>query len=166
MLFGVSRTRALSRRICVTTPSVAQHRPPRWTTVVLWLIAAPNIFIGLWALLSPQGWYDNFPGYAPRLVAAFPPYNEHLATDAGAGLLTVGVLAAAAAFLGRRDAHLVAGAGLLAFTGPHALFHVVNPSDLLTAAEDASSTIPLVITALAAAAVMVRAIGMSEGPES
>lgn len=113
--------------------------------------------IGLWAVLSPRGWYDNFPGYAPQLVAAYPPYNEHLAVDAGAGLLTVGVLAAAAAFLGRRDAHLVAGAGLLAFTGPHAVFHVLNPSDLLSATEDATSTIPLVITALAATAIMVRA---------
>lgn len=132
-------------------------RPPRWSTIVLWLIAVPNLLTGAWAVLSPQGWFDNFPGYAPRLVAAYPPFNEHLATDAGAGLLTVGVLAAAAAVLGRRDAHLVAGAGLVAFTGPHALFHLLNPSDLLTAAEDASSTIPLVITAIAALAIMVRA---------
>ncbi len=144
--------------MCVTissASSVHTHSLPRWLTIVLWLIAVPNLIIGLWALVFPQGWYDNFPGYAPRLVAAYPPFNEHLVTDAGAGLLTVGVLAAAAAFLGRRDAVLVAASGILAFTGPHALFHVLNPSDLLTAAEDASSTIPLVLTALAALAVLL-----------
>ncbi len=124
---------------------------------MLWLIAVFNIPIGLWALLSPQGWFDNFPGSAPHVISAYPPFNEHLVVDAGAGLLIVGVLAAAAAFLGRRDAHLAAGAGLLAFTGPHALFHLLNPSDLLTSAENASSTIPLVIIAVASAAVLVRA---------
>ena len=146
----------------VTTTTPASAHPPRWTTIVLGLIAFFNISTGLWAVLSPQGWYDNFPGYAPRLISAYPPYNEHLAFDAGAGLLTIGVIAAAAAFLGRRDAHLVAGAGLLAFTGPHALFHLFNPSDLLTGSENASSTIPLVITAVASLAILVRAAGAKE----
>lgn len=130
----------------------------RWPTVVLWLIAAINIPTGLWAVLSPQDWYDNFPGAAPRLVSAYPPFNEHLAIDAGAGLLAAGVLAATAAFLARRDAHLAGGAGLLAFTGPHALFHLMNPSDLLSGPENASSTVPLVATAVASLAVLVRAV--------
>ena len=146
----------------VTTSPVLDS-PPRWTTVVLALIAVSNVIIGLWAVLSPRGWYDNFPGYAPQLISAYPPYNEHLAVDAGSGLLTVGVLAAAAAFLGRRDAHVVAGVGLIAFTGPHALFHVLNPSDLLSAGEDAMSTIPLVITAVASIAITVRAVAADGG---
>lgn len=145
----------------MTTTSAVREGPQRWTTIVLGLIAFFNILTGLWAVLSPQGWYDNFPGYAPQLISAYPPYNQHLAVDAGSGLLTIGVLAAAAAFLGRRDAHLVAGAGLIAFTGPHALFHVLNPSDLLSSSENASSTIPLVITALASVAIMVRAVTSS-----
>ena len=144
----------------VTTATVPAT-PPRWTSIVLGLIALFNVPTGLWAVLSPQGWFDNFPGNAPRVIAAYPPYNEHLAVDAGSGLLTVGVLALAAAFIGRRDAHLAAGAGLLAFTGPHALFHLLNPSDLLTSSENASSTIPLVITALASLAILMRAVSSS-----
>lgn len=142
------------------TPAVpADHpgQPPGWATVALWLIAVPNLLTGAWATADPEGWFESFPGFAPRLVAAYPPFNEHLATDAGAGLLTVGVLAAAAALLRRRDAHLVAGAGLIAFTGPHALFHALSPSELLTAGEDATSTVPLVITAAASVAITVRA---------
>lgn len=153
----VSQTFPDQRRTGVTTTAVPDT-PPRWTTIVLGLIAAFNVPTGLWAVLSPEGWYDNFPGYAPQLISAYPPYNQHLAVDAGAGLLSIGVLAAAAAFLGRRDAHLAAGAGLFAFTGPHALFHVLNPSDLLTSSENASSTIPLVITAFASLAIMIRAV--------
>lgn len=162
----MSQIGLLARRTCVTASSAARDRPPRWSTIVLALIAVPNLVIGSWAVLSPRGWYDDFPGYAPRLVSAYPPFNEHLAVDAGAGLLTIGVLAAAAAYLGRRDAHLVAGAGLLAFTGPHALFHVLNPSDLLSAGEDAMSTIPLVITALASIALLIRATGQAGSIES
>ena len=40
---------------------------------------------GLWAVLAPERWYDDFPGFDPRLVSAEPPYNAHLVTDAGPG---------------------------------------------------------------------------------
>ena len=161
----MSRTWALRRRTGVTPSAqrpVDEPSVPTWTPIVLWLIAIPNLMIGLWAVVAPRNWFDTFPGWAPRLVAAFPPFNEHLATDAGAGLVTVGVLAATAALLRRRDALLVAGAGILAFTGPHALYHVVRPSDLLTASEDVTNTVPLVITAVAAVAVLVAGVRMSE----
>lgn len=128
---------------------------------MLWLIAIPNLITGFWAIVAPENWFDTFPGWAPHLVAAFPPFNQHLATDAGAGVLTVGVLAATAAVLRRRDAVLVAGAGLLAFTGPHAIFHLLNPSDLLTASEDSMNIVPLTITALAAVAVLFAGVRMS-----
>jgi hypothetical protein len=67
-----------------------------WVTLVLWLVAVPNIVTGLWAVADPRHWYDTLPGWAPHLVAAHPPFNEHLALDAGAGLLAVGVIAASA----------------------------------------------------------------------
>jgi hypothetical protein len=135
--------------------------PPRWLPIVLWLLAVPNLVIGLWAHLAPEHWFETFPGWSPYLVAAYPPFNEHLASDAGAGLLTIGVLAAAAAVIRRRDAVLVAGAGVLAFTGPHALFHVLNPSDLLSASEDAMNTAPLVLTAVGGLAVLWAGVVMS-----
>ncbi len=160
----MSRTGALHRRNDVTEISERSRvapSPPTWVPIVLWLIAVPNLIIGLWALVAPQNWFDTFPGWAPRLVAAFPPFNEHLASDAGAGLVTVGVLAAAGALIRRRDAVMVAGAGILAFTGPHALYHVVRPSDLLAASQDVTNTVPLVITAIAAVAVLGASVRMS-----
>jgi hypothetical protein len=54
----------------------------RWVTVALVVLAAPNLFAGVWGLVAPEHWFDNFPGWAPRLAAAFPPFNEHLASDA------------------------------------------------------------------------------------
>ncbi len=131
--------------------------------IVLWLLAIPNILTGLWAILAPQNWFDTFPGWAPAVVAAHPPFNAHLATDAGAGLLTLGVISLSAVILGRRDAVLVAGAGALAFAGPHALYHLFNPADALTTSENISGTGSLVLTALGAAAVLIGAVRLEGG---
>lgn len=125
----------------------------RWVRPVLVLLAVPNVLTGLWAMAAPEHWYENFPGWAPRLVAALPPYNEHLATDAGAGLFATGVLAVLAAWWLRRDVVVVAMLGFLAFSLPHALFHLANPSDLMTTSEDAVNVITLFVALIGAAAV-------------
>jgi hypothetical protein len=107
--------------------------------------------------VAPANWFEEFPGWAPSLVAALPPYNEHLATDAGAGLFATGVLALLAVFWFRRDVVLTAMVGYLAFAGPHALFHLAHPSDLLTTGEDAANSATLVVAVIAAVAVLVAA---------
>lgn len=126
-----------------------------WVTFVLWLVAVPNIVTGLWAVADPRHWYDTFPGWAPHLVAAHPPFNEHLALDAGAGLLAVGVISASAALARSRPAHVVAAVGLLAFSVPHATYHVLHPSEILSAAEEAPGTISLLLSVAAGVAVLV-----------
>ena len=124
-----------------------------WPRSVLVALAVPNLVTGGWAVAAPQHWYDNFPGWAPRLVSAIPPYNEHLASDAGAGLLATGVLAALAAIWYERTIVLTAMAGFLAFALPHALFHLTHPADALSTAEDAVNTGSLLVAAAAAGAV-------------
>lgn len=118
-------------------------------------LGVPNVLTGLWAVLSPQGWFDSFPGFAPHLVAADPPFNAHLATDAGAGLLASGlVLLVAAWFADRRSAQLALIA-FSAFAIPHAAFHLLNPAPGLTSAEDLQSAVLLCLTAVAAIALFV-----------
>lgn len=124
---------------------------------MLILLAVPNLVAGIWALVAPANWFEEFPGWAPSLVAALPPYNEHLATDAGAGLFAAGVVALLAALWFRRDVVLTAMVGYLAFAGPHALFHLAHPSDLLTTGEDAANSATLVVAVIAAVAVLVAA---------
>lgn len=126
----------------MTAPQLAAT--PMWTRALLVVLGVPNVITGAWAIADPQGWFDDFPGWAPRLVAAFPPYNEHLATDAGAGLFATGVLALLAAAIPRRDVVLTAMVGYLAFALPHAGYHAVHPADALTTGEDAINLISLV----------------------
>lgn len=138
----------------------------RLTRILLVLLGLPNFFAGAWALTSPQGWYDNFPGYAPSLISAYPPFNNHLVADAGAGLLTAGALALVAAAMPRRDVIITAMIGVLFFVVPHTLFHLFNPSDLLSASEDVQSTAALGFSVALAVYVLGRQfIGQSDVTE-
>lgn len=123
--------------------------------VLLVALAVPNLVAGVWAVLAPEHWYENFPGWAPALVAAHPPYNEHLASDAGAGLLASGLLAAVAAVWTKRDVVTVAMIGYLGFSVPHAQFHLTHPSDVLSTAEDTANAVAVVVAVIAAVAVLV-----------
>lgn len=136
----------------ITSPPVAP-----WIRIALIALSVPSLLAGIWAVLSPEGWFDDFPGWDPRLVAAEPPFNEHLATDAGAGLLAAGVvLLAAAWFADIRSVRL----GLIAhatFAVPHAAWHVLNPSPALTGAEDAQNSATLVFAVVATVVLYVAA---------
>ncbi len=130
-------------------------RQPTWLRVLMVLLAVPNVITGLWAVFSPQHWFDNFPGWAPQLVAAFPPYNEHLATDAGSGLLATGLVMGLAALWPRREVVITAAVAFLAFALPHFLWHFLNPSDALAAAEDTVNDISLAAAVVGAGVVLM-----------
>ena len=129
-----------------------------WVTVGLVALAAPNLAAGVWGLLAPQHWFDSFPGWAPRLVAAFGPFNEHLATDAAAGLFAAGVAATLA--LWWRDPLVVIATmtAFLAFAVPHAVFHLTHPADALSGGEDIVNTVTLWLAVAIAVAVMLVAV--------
>jgi hypothetical protein len=110
---------------------------PGWVRLGLGVVLAiPQLAIGFWAVIAPENWYSRFPGFDPRLIAADPPFNEHLATDTGAGFLATGVALVVAALLGRRSGALVALAGYFAFAIPHAVFHSAHSSPGLHGSDD------------------------------
>lgn len=126
---------------------------PRWVRVgSIVTIAAPQLVTGAWAVVAPQHWFDHFPGIGPTLVAAEPPYNAHLATDAGAGFLAAGVAVAVASILGRRMLMLFALGVYAVGALPHVLYHAINQSPALSTAENAVG-VGLLVGGLAAAGV-------------
>ena len=129
-----------------------------WVTVALVVLAAPNLAAGVWGLVAPEHWFDNFPGWAPRLVAAFPPFNEHLVSDAAAGLFAAGVAAAIALCWRGREVVIVAMAAVLAFALPHAMFHLAHPADVLSDDENLVNTVTLWFAVAIAVAVMLVAL--------
>jgi hypothetical protein len=90
------------------------------------VLAAVNLWWGAWARFAPRNFYENFPGFGHRWVAAYPPYNAHLVTDLGATFLTLGVLLAAATLIADRRLRWVVLGGVLIFNGLHLAFHAAN----------------------------------------
>ena len=126
-----------------------------WVRAALVALGLPNAAAGLWAVAAPESWYDSFPGWDPRLVAAEPPYNAHLVTDAGAGLLASGFVLIAAAWLGDRRSVRFGIVAFLVFAVPHTLWHAANESPGLTSGEDLRNVGTLVFSVVAAVILLV-----------
>jgi hypothetical protein len=105
-----------------------------WVRVGLVVLAIPQAITGLWAILDPEGWFADFPGFDPRLVAAEPPFNSHLV----------------AAWWAQRQTVLLALITYLAFTVPHLIYHAANPAPGLSSGEDVRNVTTLVIAVVAA----------------
>ena len=95
-------------------------------------LAGPNLLTGLWAVLAPRHWFENFPGLGPALVAGVPPFNAHLSADAGAGFLATGVALAWAAATARRSDLRLALVASLVFTVPHTIYHAAHEAPALS----------------------------------
>ena len=128
-----------------------------WVRIAMVALGVPNALAGLWAVLAPSNWYEDFPGWDPRLVSADPPFNEHLATDAGAGLLASGFVLIAAARLGDRRSVRLGLAAFLVFAVPHGVWHAMNESPGLTSAQDAQNVATLLFSAIAGVVLLVLA---------
>ena len=86
--------------------------------------AATPLGGGLWALLAPRSFYEDFPLPGRDWVSTLGPYNEHLVRDYGALNLALGVLLVATAVLVERRLARVALITWLVFATPHFIFHL------------------------------------------
>ncbi len=105
----------------------------RWLRGGIAVLAVTPALVGIWALASPRGFYDDFPGGGHHWVSAVGAYDEHLVRDVGSFELALVALAVFA--LVTLDRRLVQGA-LLAFlvSGlPHFVYHATATEPLSTA---------------------------------
>ena len=122
----------------------------RVSLVILGLV---QLVDGLYALLAPRSFYDDFP-LGRGWVEALPAYNEHLVRDVGSLFIaTAVVLLWAAQSLDRRLV-MVACVSFLCFSVPHTIYHVLNlgPYD---AGDAIANVIGLAATVLIPAWVLV-----------
>ena len=124
----------------------------RWTVLVA--LAVPQLAVGLWGLVATRNWYENFPGVGPDLVAAIPPFNQHLAADAAGAFVATGVALLIAAVVPRRELVLMALATYLAFAVPHTLHHLTHDAPGLSSGEDLYNNVLLVAQVLLAAVLV------------
>ena len=130
---------------------------PGWR-VLLALLGGIDAGTGGWALFDPRGWYDKFPGLGHHWVSGQGgSFNEHLASDAGAGFLAVGVILVVGAVVGTPIAMRLAALALLVHALPHFLFHVTHSPDALGKGDKAAGTYGLLAEAVIAALTLMGA---------
>src|SRR5690242_14460694 len=85
---------------------------------------AVQLVTGVWPLLWPVGFYENFPLPGHPWQAFHPAYNEHLVRDFGALNLVLAMLFAVAAYTMNVLMIRTALVGYLIFAVPHLIFHL------------------------------------------
>jgi nucleoside-diphosphate-sugar epimerase len=107
----------------------AAPRPPlleRLVRPVLALLVLATLQVGLWLVVAPRSFYDDFPGFGRTWVSVDGPYNEHAFRDFGSSQLALAAVLVAAWL--RPERYLVRTAALayLLFATPHLAYHAFN----------------------------------------
>ncbi len=82
--------------------------------------------MGGWATLSPDGFYQAFPGFGLNWIAQDGPFNEHLIRDVGGLYLGLGAASVAAVFARTATASRVVGLNWTFFNVLHLGYHVLH----------------------------------------
>jgi hypothetical protein len=98
--------------------------------IVLGLTAAVGIYVGAWAAVFPQSFYDSFPGFGFMWIAVDGPFNEHLIRDVGALYLAISAIAIVAFFSTAIIATRMVGVAWTVFGIPHLAYHLNHLSEL------------------------------------
>jgi len=90
----------------------------RFLRLGLVVLALPNLFNGLFALLAPRTWFDTFS------VGDLGGYSDHLVRDVGEAFIATSVLLLLAALWTEKRVVYVALIGWLVFNVPHLVNHI------------------------------------------
>lgn len=92
---------------------------------ILGTVGAIQLTDGLYALIAPRSFYDDFP-LGRGWVEALPSYSEHLVRDVGALFIATALVLIAAAIWTERLLVRIATVSFLAFSVPHFAYHAFN----------------------------------------
>jgi hypothetical protein len=121
-------------------------------------LAAIQASSGIWALVAPRSFYDDFPAGRGGWVSQLGPYNEHMTIDYGSmSLAMIGLLVAAAVFLERRLV-IVAAAVYLLWAVPHFIYHLIT-LDVYDTTDALGNAIGLAVTVGLPLAILIKARG-------
>ena len=118
-----------------------------WLRGGLVVLAVSTLAVGLWALLIPRSFYDDFPLPGRAWVSTLGPYNEHLIRDVGELNLALGALLVMAAVLLERRLVQVSLVAYLAYAVPHFIYHVTT-GDAFPLGDNIASLITLGLAVL------------------
>jgi AhpD family alkylhydroperoxidase len=100
-----------------------ERRRQNLVRVGLVVLALPQLAIGMWALVSPRGWFGTFPGAGRAWLPFYGPYDEHFVYDIASAFLALAVVLLVAAWSLNRRLVQLAAVAYLVFGVPHAIYH-------------------------------------------
>lgn len=130
----------------------------------LLVLGIPQLGIGLWAVISPSGWFESFPGAGRHWLPLYGPFDEHLAIDVGTAFLAIGVMLLLAALWMERRLVIAAATAYLVYQVPHMIFHL-GADDVLSTGDQIANGIGLVLAVLLAPGLIVGALRTREGSD-
>jgi hypothetical protein len=98
------------------------------TRVLLVFFGVVEAVIGIWPLVTPSGFYQDFPGFRTGWVSMDGPFNEHLLRDFGGLNLALAALLIGAAVIGTTAVARLAAVAAVLFGLPHFLYHLGHVS--------------------------------------
>ena len=91
--------------------------------VALVALTLANGAVGVMARFDPRGFFDDFP-FGREWVSPDGPYNEHLLTDFGAGLLAIAAVTLVAAWRPTREVVVAAAVANIVLGALHFAYHL------------------------------------------
>jgi hypothetical protein len=117
-------------------------------------LAFSSTVVGVWAVLAPRSFYDDFPGGGRHWVAADGPYNEHLVRDVGALNLALALVLVVAVVTVVPLLLRTAAAAYLVYGAPHLAYHLAN-LDLYDTADKVGNSVGLGLAVVIPVAVLL-----------
>jgi hypothetical protein len=122
------------------------------TRVLLVFFGVVEAVTGIWPLITPTGFYQDFPGFRTGWVSMDGPFNEHLLRDFGGLNLALAALLVGAAVIGTTAVMRLAAVAALLFGLPHFLYHLGHVSHfeqidqvLIIATTGLGAVVPIVL---------------------
>jgi hypothetical protein len=116
----------------------------RWIQVLLGINLVSLLPLAIWPLVSPRGFYKNFPGGSYHWIDINGPYNEHFLRDFGALNAALVVVIIFALWKPTTSLLQAIGLGLAVYALPHAIYHLSH-LDVYKSSEKFVATAPLVL---------------------
>ncbi|UOZ10609.1 hypothetical protein [Amycolatopsis sp. WQ 127309] len=122
------------------------------TRVLLVFSGVVEAVTGIWPLVTPSGFYQDFPGFRTGWVSMDGPFNEHLLRDFGGLNLALAALLIGAAVIGTTAVARLAAVAMVLFGLPHFLYHLGHVSHfdqvdqvLIIATTGLGAVVPIVL---------------------
>lgn len=126
------------------SPVAARGLASRFARTLLAINLVTLLPLAIWPLVSPQGFYDNFPGGGFHWIDINGPYNEHFLRDFGALNAALAVVIVFALWKPTVSLVQAAGLAIAVYAAPHAIYHLSH-LDVYKSSEKLIAVTPLVL---------------------